>query len=300
MQVSWATSPGHPERPGHVNEDFVGAVTDAVVLLDGAGIPGAEHLCAHGVEWYTRRLGGALLARLPDHWRPLPDVLADAISAVADLHRESCAIEDSSSPQAAVAVVRLGAERVDVLVLGDCSVVVAEDGRDPVVVTDGREAAMRAESLAALSGMPPGSAEHARALEGVKAAFRARRNAPGGFWVAKDDPAAAREAVLSTAPLGDVTGVGLLSNGVTRLVDPYGVAGWAEVVRTLARVEPTELVRAVDEAGPEALIRRVRETEAGHRDSSWDPPDDATVAWVRTGQTHHSEPTGPSAPTPSN
>lgn len=279
MQVSWATSAGHPERPDHVNEDFVGAVTDAVVLLDGAGIPGADHLCRHGVEWYTRRLGAALLAHLPGHGRELPDVLADAIAEVADLHRDTCAIEDSASPQAAVAVVRLGEEQLDVLVLGDCHVVVAGAGADPLVVTDGREPAVRAECLAPLSGMPRGTVDFDRALEGVKAAFRARRNVPGGFWVAKDAPAAAREAVLATPPLREVTGVGLLSNGVTRLVDPYGVTGWPEVVRTLARDGPTELVRAV----------RAAEDDAARRDEDRDAPDDATAAWLSRG----GQPVGP-------
>ena len=279
MEVSWATSAGHPERAGHVNEDFVGAVTDAVVLLDGAGIPGAGHLCSHGVEWYTRRLGGALLSRLPDHGRELAAVLADAIGEVADLHRDTCAIADSSSPQAAVAVVRLTGARLDVLVLGDCHVVVAREGREPVLVTDGREAAVRAECVAALSGMPCGTDGYDRAMDGVRAAFRARRNVPGGFWVAKDDPSAAREAVLAAEPLEGVTGVGLLSNGVSRLVDLYGVVGWTDVVRTLGDEGPADLVRAV----------RAAEDEAVQRGDDGDAPDDATVAWLRP----HGRPDGP-------
>jgi hypothetical protein len=282
VQVSWATSAGHPERAGHVNEDFVGAVPDAVVLLDGAGIPGTEHLCRHGVEWYTRRLGGALLARLPDHARELAQTLAAAIGDVAELHRDTCAIDDPSSPQAAVAVVRLTAGHLDVLVLGDCHVVVEREGLEPLVVTDRREVAVRAECLAALSGMPPGSVEHERALAGVRAAFRARRNTPGGFWVAKDLPEAAHEAVVSSVPLGQVTGIGLLSNGVTRLVEPYAVAAWPEVVRILARPGPTELVRVVRDA----------EADARARADDWDDPDDATAAWVRP-DGHPGRPEGP-------
>ncbi|MEU7588420.1 hypothetical protein AB0A95_19270 [Micromonospora sp. NPDC049230] len=46
MHVSLATSAGRADRP---NEDFVGAVPGAVVLLDGAGIPEAGSLCHHGV-----------------------------------------------------------------------------------------------------------------------------------------------------------------------------------------------------------------------------------------------------------
>lgn len=61
VDVMMATSAGHA---GRSNEDFVGAVPAAAVLLDGAGIPGAESICHHGVAWYTHRLGGALLGLL--------------------------------------------------------------------------------------------------------------------------------------------------------------------------------------------------------------------------------------------
>src|SRR5918994_4251277 len=82
VQVSMATSAGMAGRP---NEDFVGAVAGAVVLLDGAGIPGAEEICSHGVAWYTHRLGGALLGRLSrDDGDDLTAVLGAAISEIAD------------------------------------------------------------------------------------------------------------------------------------------------------------------------------------------------------------------------
>jgi len=39
-------------RTGRGNEDFVGAVPTAVVLLDGAGgVSGSESVCRHGVAW---------------------------------------------------------------------------------------------------------------------------------------------------------------------------------------------------------------------------------------------------------
>ena len=74
MRVALATSAGHPGRP---NEDFVGAVPSAVVLLDGAGIPDTEAICRHGVAWYAHSLGGRLLSHLSrDTEEPLTEVLA--------------------------------------------------------------------------------------------------------------------------------------------------------------------------------------------------------------------------------
>lgn len=192
-----ATRPGHP---GRSNEDFVGAVPGAVVLLDGAGIRGSEHLCRHGTAWFAHRLGATLLARLPGS-ADLSALLAESISEVAALHHDTCDLADPSSPQAAVAVVRAVDDRLDYLVLADVCVVL--DAAAPVVVTDPREVSVRAEVLAA----------HDTLADQISA-FRARRNRPGGYWIAKDEPAAAVEAVTGSVPLASLTGVALVSNGV--------------------------------------------------------------------------------------
>src|SRR3954452_15274997 len=99
-----ATSAGSAAQP---NEDFVGAVPGAVVLLDGAGIPGTESICSHGVAWYTHRLGGALLGRLSrGDGLDLAEILAAVIGELAADHRDTCDIANVNSPQASVAMVR--------------------------------------------------------------------------------------------------------------------------------------------------------------------------------------------------
>lgn len=263
-------SAGHPDRP---NEDFVGSVAGAVALLDGAGIRDTESVCRHGVAWYTHRLGGALLGRLSrDDGRDLAAILAESIDDVAGDHRATCDIGDPISPQATVALARVAKrQRLDVLVLGDSFVLLDQRSGGTRVVTDGREVAVRRECTAALDGVTPGTPAHDRVLEEAAASFRARRNRPDGYWIAKDDPRAADEAVRVSLPLAQGTGVGLLSNGASRIVDPYQLATWPEVVRML------------DRTGPAEVIRRVRDTEA--RRSGEDPrADDATVARVRVGQ----------------
>ena len=96
-------------------------------------------------------------------------------------------------------------------------------------------------------------------------ALRARRNQPGGYWIAKDDPNAATQAVTGSVPLGHLNGAALLSNGASRVVDPYRLAAWP-VVLDLLRTN-----------GPDEILRRVREAETGSPD--FRPPDDATVAY---------------------
>ncbi|MET8153898.1 hypothetical protein [Actinoplanes sp. NPDC005259] len=248
-----------PARPGRVNEDFAGAVPAAAVLVDGAGIPGAESICRHGVAWYAGRLGGSLLGLLstgPE--RALPALLADAIVRVTDEHRDTCDVADPISPSAAVAVLRLSAGRVDHLVLGDAVLVLDRADAAPLVVTDHREADIARSYLPALAAAAGDGDDYRRIL----GELRANRNSPGGFWVAKDDPGAADQAVTGSTPIAGLTGAVLLSNGASRIADRFGAAGWPEVLAVLAS------------SGPAEIIRRVRRVEARHAVT----PDDATIA----------------------
>ena len=259
MKVALATSPGH-DRP---NEDFVGAVPGAVVLLDGAGIPGMESVCSHGVAWYSHTLGATLLGRLSrDPGADLVAALGDAIGEVAGQHRHTCDLASPISPQATVAVIRYDEERLDHLVLADAFVVLDSPDAGPQVLTDPREVDARNEVSAALDGLTAGTPEHEQAMGSATEELRARRNQPGGYWIAKDDPAAAAQAVTGSVSLGQLNGAALLSNGASRFVEPYGLADWRTVLH-LARTK-----------GPDEIIRRVREAEGdAHR------PDDATVAF---------------------
>jgi hypothetical protein len=267
MDVRLASSPGHPGRP---NEDFVGAVPGAVVLIDGAGIPGTEAICRHGVAWYACTLGSTLLGLLSR--RPEVDLvaaLAESIEHVAGLHRHSCDLAHPSSPQATVAVVRYGDAHADHLVLADAFVVLDPTDAGPEVVTDAREVDVRAECTIPLRDLRPGTAAYDEVLPGVLSALRARRNQPGGYWIAKDDPAAAAEAVSGSADLRELNGVALLSNGAARIVDPYGRASWPEAL-TVLRTQ-----------GPEDVLRRVRAAE-GEQPTEGPTPDDASVAYCES------------------
>ena len=270
MRALLATSPGHP---GRSNEDVVAASPDVVVLLDGAGIPGTESICRHGVAWYAHTLGAALLASLTQGERATDPVsaLADAIDQVAAQHRHTCDIANPSSPQATVAIVSVQDGRVDYLVLADAFVVLDPAGAAPVVITDPREVAVRDECTAPLRGLSAGTPAYERVRGGVVDALRARRNQPGGYWIAKDDPRAAAEAVTGSVSLRDLNGVALLSNGASRIVDPYRVADWSTVLAQLRT------------SGPDELLRSIRRAEARARGTASLPgfqePDDATVAY---------------------
>lgn len=142
-------------KAGRSNEDFAGAVPGAAVLLDGAGIPGTESLCLHGVAWYTHRLGGALLGRLSrDDGGDLAAILAAAIGEIAAEHRGTCDITNVSSPQATVAIVRLTEGRLDHLLLADSFLLLDQVRGGPRVITDERETTIRRICTSPLDGVP--------------------------------------------------------------------------------------------------------------------------------------------------
>ena len=261
MRVSLATDTGH----GRPNEDFVGAVPGAVVVLDGVGIPDTADACRHGVAWYAHVLGGTVLGLLSRHRERRPaEALAEAIEVVAARHRGTCDVAHPASPQATVAIARLDDDRVDYLVLADAFVVLDRRDTGPDVVADPRDVTAQRECAAVLDGLTVGTPQHERALAAARADLRARKNRPGGYWIAKDDPRAAAEAVTGSVPLHRLRGVALLSNGAARVVSPYRLATWPDLLDGLRR------------SGPDAVIERVRRAEA---DDPTLGSDDAAIAY---------------------
>lgn len=142
MRVELATEPG---TPGWPNEDFAAAAPGAAVLLDGCTTTprGASTGCVHGVAWYARALGGALLSLVSaDPVIPLAEALASAIEQVRASHVGSCDLANPLTPAATVLAARAAPDGVDVLALSD-SVIVADYGKDraPLVITDRHRAA---------------------------------------------------------------------------------------------------------------------------------------------------------------
>ena len=95
-------------------------------------------------------------------------------------------------------------------------------------------------------------------------AIEARRNAPGGFWVARHEPEAADQALLDRAPLSDLTAVHLVSDGITRAVDLLGLHRDASLARALSEDPGAVLagIRRAEEALPPERRPRKRHDDA--------------------------------------
>jgi hypothetical protein len=262
-----------PARPAADNEDFAAVAPSAAVLLDGAGIPaGIESGCVHGVAWFARTLGTALLARACDPASgSLSGCLRGAIGAVRALHSGTCDLDHPWTPTATVVAIRVRGDELEHLVLTDSSLVLTEADGATHVVTDRRLDAALGGRRAALDQVPLRDPGYPAAFREHMATVGALRNAPGGFWVAAADPAVAEHALTGSCPLSSVESALLISDGASRLADLFGLASWADLAGIVRREGPEELirqVRAVETADPDGV--RWRRSKAF---------DDATVVY---------------------
>ncbi|MEU9129958.1 protein phosphatase 2C domain-containing protein [Kitasatospora sp. NPDC048540] len=271
MSITSASLPGRPDIP---NQDLLLTAPGVLVLLDGAGGPSEDGGgCRHGVHWYVRQLGSRLLTGLLTADRPVADLLADAIDAVAHSHRSTCDLRHPGTPSSTVAIVRQRGEDVDHLVLHDSTLLLTRaDGSGTETVSDRRlhhipelHPLRSAAHRCAL-----GTDRHAAARKAYIAAELGHRNAAGGYWVAGSDPRAATHALTGTTPAAALRSVSLLSDGAADHVDTYHLATWPETVALLSLDGPATLlaaVRAAEHSDPR-----------GRRWPRLKPHDDATAA----------------------
>jgi hypothetical protein len=247
MRAAIATQAGSQDAP---NEDWAGVLAPGLaVVLDGLSAPdGTGTGCRHGTPWYVSQLGPRVLAQAADPARSLVDALAEAIGQVASLH-PGCDLKHPGTPSATMVLLRAHDEGADYLALADAVLLLdTTDGLQ--VVSDERVNRLAGKEREAANRVPTGSALKLRRRAQLTRALRRARNRPGGYWVAGADPQAASQAVTGSLPGKTLHRAVLLSDGASRLVDPFGLATWEELLALL------------EESGPEELLRQVRAAEA--------------------------------------
>ncbi|MGH3798961.1 MAG: protein phosphatase 2C domain-containing protein [Pseudonocardiaceae bacterium] len=270
MLALLATEPGHKDGP---NEDWAGVTQCVAVVLDGLSTPSITGTgCSHGVPWYVAQLGPRLLSTAEHTETPLTNSLAQAITEVAALHPQ-CDLTNPGTPSAAVGVVRRRPEAVDYLVLSDALVTLRSPAGLITRVTDNRVDQVAGEARNEALSAAIGSASHRKAVAKLVDAQRPLRNTPQGYWVAAADPLAAEHAIAGSLPVDSVRDVALMTDGASRYVDLFNSASWTETL---------DLLRL---AGPDEVIRRVREQEKSDPDGQRWPryklADDATALYVQ-------------------
>lgn len=243
MKASIATIPATPDNP---NEDFAGLTPQGAVLLDGAGLSGVPTPCSHGVAWYTRHLGAALLTRLiSNDQQDLSAMLAEAIQVTAAAHEKTCDLTDPGTPGATVVIVRLSEKELQYLVLAD-SVLLIEHGEGSLeVITDNREATIGRHYRQVMDNIRAGTQIHENARRDYVRAMQVHRNQPNGFWLAAANPTAATEAIVGGFPRDEVRSFALLSDGASRLADRFSIVDWRGLMALLAQDGPQRLLEDV-------------------------------------------------------
>lgn len=236
------TAPGTPDG---LNEDWVSVTSDLVVVLDGATVR-TDTGCQHGVSWYVRKLGAAIINAAANRASPLRQVLGDAIADVAKLHPE-CDLTHPGTPSAAVGIVRIDGGELHHAVLGDVSVVIETTDRIQVH-SDDRVSHTALTEREEADRYPIGDQRKTAALVQMKHAELAARNQPGGYWIAAAEPDASAHALLGSTNLAEVQRLAVLTDGAGRAVSMFHQHTWEGLLDILELAGPTELIQQVRKA----------------------------------------------------
>jgi hypothetical protein len=265
MRVCSAQLPCPPD-----GADRIITAPGAVIVLDGASAFGPA---AVSPATYADRLGSELASAVAvSADAPLPAILATAISATAS----ALELRDDHGPSSTVTIARISGADAHLLVLGDSYIAYRCSGTTAVVTDDRidqlnlpQEHRYR-ERLATGSGY---DATHSATLRELQAGQRARRNTPGGYWIASADPEAAAHATSLTLPAASLEWIVLATDGAIETARHLRLADWDAIARS-------------DQAGLSALLQRCHEWEENTDPDSCQLPrakrhDDKAIATMR-------------------
>ena len=265
MRVQTAQLPCPPQ-----GADRVIITPGAVIVLDGASAFGPAAISPAA---YAERLGGDLASAIvADTDAPLSQILAAAISATAN----ALDLRDDQGPSSTVTIARISSADADLLILGD-SYIAYRAAHATTVLTDDRidrlnlqQSRRYRDRLAAGSGY---DATHSTTLRELQARQRARRNVPGGYWIASADPAAAEHAITHTVPMALLEWIVLATDGAVDTAQYLGLDDW----EAIARFNQAELT---------TLLQRCHDWEANTDPHGRQRPrakrhDDKAIATVR-------------------
>ncbi|WP_427016838.1 hypothetical protein ACQCSX_19360 [Pseudarthrobacter sp. P1] len=218
------------EGDAHVQEDTCGFAGDTAWVVDGAttlleplGLPAASD-----PQWLAQTLSVLLAQPLPapEGFVGVRARLASALAGVDAIGMAMVGQERVRFPSAAVSVVRLNEDGVEVASLADCRVLVRlEDGRTELVMAQDADAAVDAATV-------PGGPVDPQDRLLVLGKDRERRNTPGNLWVARREPEAADHAHVVQLPRPAL--MVLATDGAWRAVDLGLVASPAEFLDRVA------------------------------------------------------------------
>jgi len=223
LRIAWAQL---PDREHSLDRVFT--TGNAAIVLDGASpfekgaVSPAEyvdHLGEHLAE-------GLRAAPAVD----LKSALASAITSTA----EELQLDADTSPASTVSIVRVGDDAVDLLVLGDTPIFYG-DRRSIHEFTDTRMADLRLpESAVYRRRLAEGRGyddEHRELLARLQRRQRERRNREGGWWIAAEDPTAARHSLNRTISRRELSWAVIATDGAANPIRHLGLDSWDQLAQ---------------------------------------------------------------------
>lgn len=218
IDIGCEPAPGKGHDAVLVGPEFA-AVADGATPLRGPGSTDASSLA--GDNQAVRNFSAAALDQLHAH-RTL-DVQAMFAAAITALGSSTAGAEPPGT--CTVALVRGRGSELTVAVLGDCAAVLARTDGQVQVVHDDRVATLDDQVVAGLRQKLATGMNYQQAIQQLTPllqANRRRHNTPDGYWVIGSDPAAATHVYTSSCPAELVEAVLVCTDGLTRLVSPFG------------------------------------------------------------------------------
>lgn len=227
-----------------LSDDKVFTTPSAVLVLDGAS---AFRSVPVSASTYADQLGRHLAAQLTD--TPDTDLRTALGEAIAQTTGD-LKLRRGDSPSSTVAIVRVCADHVDGLVLGDSPIVfphgqLADDRIDALDLPQRQQYRRR---LASGTGYDQYHRRLLRELQDQQAQWR---NRVGGYWIAEAEPEAANHALTISHPLETTPWSVLATDGAFNTIEHLNLNDWPRI----ARHGPREL---------EALLDYCRSWEANH------------------------------------
>ena len=248
-----------------VNEDRATGSTRAAWILDGATGLSPQRLFPGPSDpaWFAAA-ADALLARLTGEsddgmtlLRRLVAELHDACAAAALVPLADTEIE---LPSASLAMAQLVGAEIELLMLGDCKLLLRQSDGRVEAFDQSSVAPFDAKVVDALRAIQAsGETELQKITPSLTPIIRENRrwkNRPGGYGVLTADPACLAFAETARRPAADVTHLLLATDGFYRLVDTYGMLTAGELMQAALERGLAPLyaeLRRLEDADPECL-----------------------------------------------
>lgn len=222
MRVTTAQLP-----PMGESADKIFVTPNAAIMLDGASAFVPVPVPASTYADHLGRLTAAALTATPD--ADLPQVLADAIAGTA----EHLDLKAGESPTSTVTIAREHAGELDVLLLGDNTLILPGE-----IITDNRMDQLNLaprrkyrDRLAAGTGYDD---EHRALLYELQTQQARHRNQPSGYWIAETDPVAADHAITTRRPATAAPWAILATDGAYNTMKHIGLTTWSTIAQASA------------------------------------------------------------------